>query len=209
VLGQATCNTDLLYSPWFGLEGSHHLPPYSILYFTPPHLHPNGTFSHDSQSGVLKLSQFGLPRLWAFITYCSDLRLGWSPKQTRSSPWEVSNDVLHFTYTHRGRVDSRRLVVWSQTTNLTPGLSFAHNMGCRCPNGSCEAILDIYTSRTFQHYKENLNARCFDPWNQVLSFWESRKTLSSHFWECEFHHRTCLKVGLQQLVHLMLCHVHN
>ncbi len=30
------------------------------------------------------------------------------------------------------------------------GPSFAHNLGCRCPNGQCEAILDIYTSRPFQ-----------------------------------------------------------
>jgi hypothetical protein len=41
-----------------------------------PHLHPNGTFSRDSQSGVSKLSRFGLPGLWAFITSCSDSRLG-------------------------------------------------------------------------------------------------------------------------------------
>jgi hypothetical protein len=46
---------------------------------------------------------------------------------------------------------------------LTPGPSFAHNLGCRCPNGSCEAILDIYTSRPFHWYKEHPNARCFDP----------------------------------------------
>jgi hypothetical protein len=33
---------------------------------------------------------------------------------------------------------------------LIPGLSFAHNLGCRRPNGSCKVILDIYTSRSFQ-----------------------------------------------------------
>jgi len=56
--------------------GSHHLPPYSILYISPPHLHLNGTFSRDSQSGVQKLSRFGLLELWAFITFRPDLRLG-------------------------------------------------------------------------------------------------------------------------------------
>jgi hypothetical protein len=30
------------------------------------------------------------------------------------------------------------------------GPSFAHNLGCRCPNGQCEAIFDIYASRPFQ-----------------------------------------------------------
>jgi hypothetical protein len=37
----------------------------------------------------------------------------------------------------------------------------------------------------------------FGPCNQVLSFWESRRIPSSHFWECEFHPYTCLKVGLR------------
>jgi hypothetical protein len=40
-----------------GLGGSHHLPPYSILYNTPWRLHPNGSFSRDSQVGVPKLSR--------------------------------------------------------------------------------------------------------------------------------------------------------
>ncbi len=52
-------------SPRPGLEGSHHLPPYSILCATPPSLHPNGSFSRDSQVGVPKLSR-----------NCP----GWSPK---------------------------------------------------------------------------------------------------------------------------------
>jgi hypothetical protein len=54
-------------------------------------------------------------------------------------------------------------MVGSQAASLTPGPSFAHNLGCICPNGSCEAILDIYTSRTFQRYKEHPNARCLTP----------------------------------------------
>ncbi len=90
--------------PEFG--GSHHLPPYSILCVSPPHLHPNGTFSPNSQSGVSKLSQFGLPGLWAFITFRSDLRLGQSLKQTCNFPSELSNGVSHSTCTHQNRVDS-------------------------------------------------------------------------------------------------------
>ncbi len=161
---------DSLDSPRPGLRGSHHLPPYSILCVSPPHLHPNGTFSRDSKSGVLKLSQFGLPGLWAFITSRSKLRSGRGLKQSCSSPWELSKGVSHFTCTHRDRVDSRLLVVGSQTASLTPGPPFAHNLCCKCPNGSCEAILDMYISRTLQQYKEHLNARCFDPCNCALSF---------------------------------------
>jgi hypothetical protein len=148
---------DSLDSPRPGLRGSHHLPPYSILCDSPSHLHPNDTFSRDSQSGVPKLSWFGLPGLWAFITSHPDLRLGRGLKQTCSSPWELSKGVLHFTCTHQDRVDSQLLVVGSQIANLTPGPSFNHNSCFRCPNGSCKAILDTYTSRPFQRYKEHLN----------------------------------------------------
>jgi hypothetical protein len=42
-------------SPRPGLRGSHHLPPYSILCNTLRRLHPNGSFSQDSQVGVPKL----------------------------------------------------------------------------------------------------------------------------------------------------------
>jgi len=58
---------DSLDSPQPGLGGSHHLHPYSILYSSPPHLHPNGFFSWDSQSGVPKLSRFGIP-VWTLET---------------------------------------------------------------------------------------------------------------------------------------------
>jgi hypothetical protein len=155
------------------------------------------TFSRDSQSGVPKLSRFGLPGLWVFITSRFDLWLGWGLKQSCSSPQELSNGVLHSTCTHRDWVDSWLLVVRSQIANLIPGPSFDHNLCCRCPNGSCEAILDIYTSTPFQRYKEHLDARCLDPWNCILSFWESGRTPKSHFQECEWWLHTSLKVGLR------------
>ncbi len=44
-------------TPRPGLGGSHHFPPYSILYATSPSLHPNDSFSRDSQVGVPKLSR--------------------------------------------------------------------------------------------------------------------------------------------------------
>ncbi len=130
VLGQATGDMDSLDSPWPGLGGSHHLPPYSILCITPSHPHPNGFLSRDSQGGVSKLSWFGLLKLHEVITFCSDLQLGWGLKQTCSFPWELSNSVLHSPCTHRGRVNSRLLVVENQTISLTPDPSFAHNLCC-------------------------------------------------------------------------------
>ncbi len=197
VLGQATGNTDSLYSPWPGLGGSHHLPPYSILCITLRRLHPNDFLSQDSQSGVPKLSRFGLLGLWTVITSRHDLRSEWGLNQCCSSCWELSNTVSHSLSACREQVDSRRLVIRSQVASLTPGLSFAHNLGYRCPNRQCEAILAIYTSRPFQWYKEHLNARCFDPYNRLLSFRKSRGTPNSHFRECEWQPHTPLKVGLR------------
>jgi len=58
------------------------------------------------------------------ITFCSNFRLGRGLKKSCSSCQELSNGVSHATCTHRGRVDSRLLMVESQTTNLTPKLFF-------------------------------------------------------------------------------------
>jgi hypothetical protein len=181
---------DSLDSPRPRLGGTHHLPPYSILCITPREPHPNGTFSRDSQGGISKLSRVGLPRLWTLVSPGSDLRLEWGLNQSCSSLWELSNALSHSICRRQEEVDSRLLVVGSQTGSLTPGPSFARNLGCRCLNGSCKAILDIYTSRPFHWYKEHPNARCFDPCNRALSFRESRRTPSPHFWECEFHPHT-------------------
>ncbi len=174
LLGQATGNMDSLDSPWPGLGGSHHLPPYSILYITLSHPHPNDFHSRDS-----KLSRFGLPGLWALITPSSDLGLGWGLKQTCISSQELSNGVSHFIYTYQDRVDSRLFVIGSQIANLTLGPSLDHNLCCRCPNGSCEAIFDIYTSRPFQRYKKHFKARCFAFCCWALKLRESRRIPSS------------------------------
>ncbi len=102
---------DSLDSPRPELGGSHHLPPYSILYSSSRHLHPNGSFSRDSQSEVPNLSRFGLPGLWTLITSRPKLRLGRGLKQSCSSPRELFNGVLHFPYTQRNQVDYRLLVI--------------------------------------------------------------------------------------------------
>ncbi len=154
MLGQATSNTDSFDSPRPELGGSHHLPPYSILYITPLHPHPNGFYSRDSQGGVPKVSRLRLPRLWELIIPGLDLWLGWGLKQTCNSPQELFNGVSHSICTHRDRVDSRLFVVGSQTGSLTFSPSLYHNLCCRCLNGSCKAIFDIYTSRPFNDIKK-------------------------------------------------------
>jgi len=166
------------------LGGSHHLPSYSILCVIPRVPHPSGIFFWDSQGGVLKLFRVGLPRLWTFIFPGSNLWLEWGLNQSCSSPWELSNALSHSFCKRREEVNSRLLVVGGQIANLIPNPSFAHNLGCRCPNGSCEAILDINTSRPFQRYKEHFKARCFALCCRALKLRESQRTPSSHFWEC-------------------------
>jgi len=59
---------------------------------------------------------------------------------------------------------------------LTPGPSFAHNLGDRCPNAQCEGIFDIYASRPFQWHQEHPNARCFGSYCRALNIRESRRT---------------------------------
>ncbi len=117
-----------------------------------------------------------LPQLCRAITPRSNLQLGWGLKQSCSSHQELSNDVLHATCTHGGRVDSRLFVVGSQIPNLTLGLSFCHNLCCRRPNGSCDPILYIYTSINFQWYKKPSHCKCFDLFNYSLKVRESTGT---------------------------------
>ncbi len=111
--------------------------------------------------------------------------------------------MSHSACTHRSWVDSRLLMVGSQTANLTPGTSFTHNLYCRCLNGPCEAIFGIYASRPFQKYKEHFKARCFDPYNRILSFQESQRTPKSPFRECECHPHTPSKWGCDNTLLLL------
>jgi hypothetical protein len=185
---------DSLDSPRPGLMGSHHLPPYSILCVALRHPHPNGFYSRDSKGGVLKLSRFGLSGLREPITLGSNLGLGWGLKQTCSSPQELSNGVLHSIYTNRDRVDSRLFVVRSQIASLTPSPSFAHNLCCRCPNGSCKAIFDIYTSRPFQRYKEHLGVLPF-----AVKFWSCRSP--GRFQILTFGSVSFIQSGVATIIH--------
>ncbi len=103
--------------------------------------------------------------------------------------------MLHFQIGCREEVDSRLLVVGSQTASLTPGPSFAYNLGCRCPNDQCEAIFDIYVSRPFQWHQEHSNARCFGPCCRALNIRESRRTPNPNFASVGLHPHTWPKWG--------------
>jgi len=163
-------------SPRPRLEGSHHLPPYSILCASSQGPHPNGLFVSGLPKGSPKTAKVRLPQLCGAIISCSNLQSKWGLKQSCSSHQEFSNSVLHYICTHGSQVNSRLFMVGSQIVNLTPNLSFCHNLCYICRNRSCEPILDIYTSIFFQWYNELLNVRCFDLCNCSLKVRESTET---------------------------------
>ncbi len=150
--------------------------------------HPNGILSLDSQMGVPKLLKLGLLRLWGRITLRANLWLKRSIEKICSPCQELSNDMSHATCTEVNRVDSQLLMVESQTASLTPDLSFGHNLCFRCPNGSCEPILDIYVSIIFQWYKELFNALSFGPCDALWTFKSPMGLKLPRWklpWECE------------------------
>jgi hypothetical protein len=124
----------------------------------------------------LEIIPTGLPELWTAIT--PDCRVGSrrSLNQSCSPRRDLSHAMSHSQIGCRKEVDSPLLVVGSLTGSLTPSLSFTHNLGCRCPNGQCKAIFDIYVSRPFQRHQEHPNARCFGPCCWGLNIRESRRT---------------------------------
>jgi hypothetical protein len=103
----------------------------------------------------------GLSGLWEGITPRRDLGSRRGLNRSCSPRRDLSNGVSHSRIGHQERVDSRLLVVGSQIASLTPGPSFAHNLGCRCPNRKCEGIFDIYVSRPFQWHQEHPKCEVF------------------------------------------------
>jgi hypothetical protein len=134
-----------------------------------------GTPEMESRS-CLETVPVRVPGLWDFIAPRPDLGSGRGLNQSCSPRKELSNAMLHSWSARRKRVDSRLLVVGSQTASLTLGPSFAHNLGYICPNCQCEAIFDIYVSRPFQWHQEHPKARCFNLCCWALNIRESRRT---------------------------------
>jgi hypothetical protein len=163
-------------SPRPRLGGSHHLPPYIILCAWPWDLHPNGILSWDSQMRISYFPKLGLPQFWRPIILCADLWLKWGLKQSCIPCQELSNSMWHATCTQGNQGDSQLLVVGSQIANLTPNLSFGHNLCFKYPNGPCEPILDIFVPKDFQWHKEFFNPMSFGPCNPFLKIRETIRT---------------------------------
>jgi hypothetical protein len=76
--------------------------------------------------------------------------------------------MLHATCTHKIGGISRFLVVRSHIANLTPDLSFGHNLRFKKSNGSCKLIFRIYVQRYFQLYKKFSKLMSFGPYIRPL-----------------------------------------
>jgi len=73
-MNEPQANTNSQDLPRLGLGGSHHLPPYSILYVWPQGMHPNVILSQDSQLGSPKIPKIGtLTTLEAYNFLCTPL----------------------------------------------------------------------------------------------------------------------------------------
>jgi hypothetical protein len=158
-----------------------------------------GTLKLESRN-CPEIVPIGVPGLWTLVT--PDCRV-WSRRglnQSCSPRRDLSNAMLHSQFGGREEVDPRLLVFGGQTANLTPGPSFAHNLGNRCPNGQCEAIFDIYASRPFQWHQEHFNTRCFGPCCQTLNIRKSQRTPNPQLWKCWASPPHLAKVGLRQSV---------
>jgi hypothetical protein len=123
---------------------------FQVLGFTPTLGQSRGATPEMESRNCPECVPVGLPGLWTAITPCRNLGSQQGLNQSCSPRKELSNAVSHSQSACREQVDARLLVVGSQTVNLTPDASFAHNLRCRCPNDQCESILDIYTLRPFQ-----------------------------------------------------------
>jgi hypothetical protein len=141
----------------------------------------------------------GVPGLWELITLDSRFRSQRGLNQSCSPCRDLFNAISHSQIGCREKVDSWLLVVGSQIASLTPGPSFAHNLGYRCPNDQCEAIFDIYASRPFQWHQEHLNARCFAPCCRALNIRESWRTPTPDFSKCWVSPPHLAKVGVRHL----------
>jgi hypothetical protein len=93
--------------------------------------------------GSPEISKVRILQLWGPITLCVNLQLRLGLKKSCSLHQELSNGMLHVTYTQGNWGNFQQLVVKNQIANLTLDPSFGHNLCLKCSNGSCKPILDI------------------------------------------------------------------
>jgi hypothetical protein len=126
-------------------------------------LHPNVIFPRTHKLGVTKFMKLRFSPFWRPITSCVDFQLKRGLKQSCSLGKKKFKNMWYITYMHIIQGDSQLLMVRNQIDVLIPNLFLGHNLCCKYSNGSCEIILNIYISRSFQWYKKLFNSINFDP----------------------------------------------
>ncbi len=157
MLGQVTGNTDTQDSPRPGVGEATTFP--LIVYSAALHggyiqmaIFPR-TPKWESRN-CPEIVPVGVPELWELISPDCRVRSQRGLKQSCNPRRDLSNAVLHSQIGCRKEVDSRLLVVRSQTASLTPDPSFSHNLCLRRPNEQCEPIL----TSTFQELFNGLKS---------------------------------------------------
>ncbi len=162
-------NSDSLDSPWPRLGGSHHLPPTALCRgYIQMTLFPR-TPKLESRN-YPEIVPVEVPELWELISPDFQVRLERGLNQYCSSPPELFNAMSHSRCKRRKEVDSRLFVFGSQIASLTPGPSFAHNLGCRCPNGQMRGHFRHLHFKTFPMTPITSQCEVFWPFNSSSEF---------------------------------------
>jgi len=100
--------------------------------------------------------------------------------KSKAKLYPLSRSFQRYVVRHLHAMKSDRFSTFSgQESNWqfdSWALFFGHNLCFRCPNGSCEFILDIYILIAFQWYKKKFNPLGLDPCTHSLNIRESTET---------------------------------
>jgi hypothetical protein len=106
---------------------------------------PNNQTSFCTRTPMLGVPKLELLWLWKLIISYADLLLRWGLKQSCSPCQKNLNDMCQVN-----KGNPRLLMVKIQISNFTSNPFFSHNLCFKYPNGSCDAILNIYVPRSFE-----------------------------------------------------------
>jgi hypothetical protein len=110
-------------------------------------------------NGSPKIPTVGIPTTLEAHKLACKPSIAMSLKKSCSPHQEIFNGMSHIACTQGNQVDSRLLVVESQTFDLIPSLFFGHNLCFKCPNGQCKPIFNIYASIAFSNDIKNSSNR--------------------------------------------------
>jgi hypothetical protein len=130
---------------------------FPLIVFSMPGHEANTQMSFCPRTPKLRIPKFlklRLLQLWKPITSFTNLQSKWSLKQSCSHHQDLSNGTWNATFTKGNQGNSWRLVVGSQTTNLTPYPSLAITYVLRTQMGHARLF---YTSKFQDIFNDLMN----------------------------------------------------